>query len=289
MKPRSQLLSRAASRSKPPAPARTRAEKDEPAKAPAKARPKDRAAADAVKKTGRRPASPGKRNPPPHQPPSQDGKERPDGRLERGARTRGQVLDALLSLLAEGNYAPSTQEVSERAGVSRRLVFHHFTDTESMLAAFYQKQTAILDALVTPIADSLPLPGRLLALVEQRARIYERITHTRRAALTREYVSPPLAGRLNAFRSIKRAQIEAVFAPEIASCHQSVRTEIAAALGCAASFSTWESLRRHQQLDVEAAQRVLTHLLSGILRLTPGGANLVVLYGTGARRSDASK
>lgn len=209
--------------------------------------------------------------------------------MERGARTRGQVLDALLSLLAEGNYAPSIQEVSERAGVSRRLVFHHFTDTESMQAAFYQKQTAILDALVTPIADSLPLPSRLLALVEQRVRIYEKITHTRRAALTREYVSPPLAGRLNAFRSIKRAQVEAVFAPEIASCHESVRTEIAAALGCAASFSTWESLRRHQQLDVDAAQRVLTHLLSGILRLTPGGANLVVLYGPGTWRSGAPK
>lgn len=202
-----------------------------------------------------------------------------DGRLQRGARTRGLVLDALFALLAEGNYAPSMQEISERAGVSRRLVFHHFTDAESMQAAFVQKQTAALSDLVVPIPESLPLATRLLALVEQRARIYEKITHTRRAALTREYIWPAVARGLAAFRSLKRAQVEVVFAPEIGSCHKSVQGEIAAALGCAASFSTWESLRGHQQLALDEAQRVLTHLLSGVLRLTPAGANLVVLRG----------
>lgn len=202
-----------------------------------------------------------------------------DGRLQRGERTRGLVLDALFALLGEGNYAPSIQEISERAGVSRRLVFHHFTDAESMQAAFVQKQMAALSDLVLPIPESLPLATRLLALVEQRARIYEKITHTRRAAIIREYVSPAVTRGLAAFRALKRAQLEAVFAPEIRSCHKSVQPEIAAALGCAASFSTWESLRGHQQLGLDAAQRVLTHLLCGVLRLTPAGANLVVLRG----------
>ena len=223
----------------------------------------------------------------PGQDPDQD-LAQDDGRRQRGARTRGLVLDALFALLAEGNYAPSIQQVSERAGVSRRLVFHHFTDTESMQAAFFAKQTAALSALVAPIPDSLPLPTRLLLLVEQRARIYEKIAPTRRAGLTREYVSPTIASGLAAFRGIKRAQVEAVFAPEIASCHDSVRGEIAAALGCAASFSSWESLRRHQQLGVDAAQRVLTHLLSGVLRLTPAGANLIVLHGAGVAAREAA-
>lgn len=207
-----------------------------------------------------------------------------DGRLQRGARTRELVLDALFALLGEGNYAPSVQQISERAGISRRLVFHHFSDAESMQAAFVKKQMAALADLVVPIPESLPLATRLLALVEQRARIYEKITHTRRAAIIREYVSPAVTRGLTAFRSLKRAQVEAVFAPEIGSCHKSVQRELAAALGCAASFSTWESLRSHQQLGVDEAQRVLTHLLCGVLRLTPAGANLIVLRSQEERR-----
>lgn len=213
----------------------------------------------------------------PSRPPAQG-----DGRLQRGEHTRQQVLDALLALLADGNYAPSMQEISERAGVSRRLVFHHFKDAESMHNAFVRRQHEALHALIAPISDSLPLASRLLAIVEQRSRIYETITHTRRAGIMREYVKAPIAMGLRAFRALKRAQIEQIFAPEIRSCHDSVQRELAAALGCAASFSTWESLRNHQQLSVDEAQRVLVHMLTGILRLTPAGANLVVLRGPSA-------
>ncbi len=200
-----------------------------------------------------------------------------DGRLQRGERARAHLLDSLLELLAEGNYSPSIQEISERAGVSRRLVFHHFKDAETMHVAFMRKQTEALADLMVPIPESLPLATRLLALVEQRARIYEKITHTRRAGITREYVIPAIARGLQLFRAAKRAQVEATFAPEIHSCHDSVQREIAVALGCAASFNTWESLRGHQQLGLDEAQQALTHILAGILRLTPAGASLVVL------------
>lgn len=215
---------------------------------------------------------------------SQPAKQLPqtDGRMQRGARSREVVLDALLALLADGNYAPSMQEIAERAGVSRRLVFHHFKDAESMHTAFVARQQLALRDLFVDIPATLPLPTRLLSLVEQRARIYERITPTRRAGITREYVSPIVQRGLTAFRDLKRAQVEVIFAPEISSCHESVQREIAAALGCAASFSTWESLRRHQRLDPDTAQRVLVHILSGVLRLTPAGASLVVLRGSGS-------
>lgn len=200
-----------------------------------------------------------------------------DGRLQRGERARAHLLDALLSLLADGNYAPSIQEISERAGVSRRLVFHHFKDAETMHLAFMRKQTAALADLVAPIPEALPLATRLLALVEQRARIYEKITPTRRAGITREYVFPVFARGLQMFRAMKRAQVEAVFAPEIRSCQASMQREIATALGCTASFSTWEALRGHQQLGLDDAQQALTNILTGVLRLTPAGASLAML------------
>lgn len=202
-----------------------------------------------------------------------------DGRLQRGARSRELVLDALLALLSEGNYEPSVQQISERAGLSRRMVFHHFRDAEALHLAFVQRQQAALRDLIVEIPATLPLPTRLLRLVEQRAVLYERITPTRRAGISREYVSPLIRRGLSTFRAFKRAQVESVFAPEIGSCHESVQPEIAAALGCAASFSTWESLRNHQQLGADEAQRVMVHLLTGVLRLTPAGANLIVLRG----------
>jgi AcrR family transcriptional regulator len=202
-----------------------------------------------------------------------------DGRLQRGERARQVVLDALLALLAEGNYAPSMQQISERAGVSRRLVFHHFKDAESMHGAFVMRQQQALQDFIQPIPETLPLATRLIAIVEQRCRVYETITHTRRAGLLREYIAPRIAMGLRAFRALKRAQIEQIFAPEIRSCHESAQREIASALSCAGSWNTWESLRGHQQLSVDEAQRVLIHMLTGILRLTPAGANLVVLRG----------
>ncbi|MFO0577377.1 MAG: TetR/AcrR family transcriptional regulator [Polyangia bacterium] len=204
-----------------------------------------------------------------------------DGRLQRGARSRELVLDALLALLSEGHHEPSVQAISERAGLSRRMVFHHFRDAEALHLAVVQRQQAALRELLVEIPATLPLPTRLLRLVEQRALLYERITATRRAGISREYASPPMRRALGAFRALKRAQVESVFAPEIGSCHESVQPEIAAALGGAASFSTWEALRSHQHLGVDEAQRVLVHLLTGVLRLTPAGANLIVLRGSG--------
>ena len=51
-----------------------------------------------------------------------------DGRLARSARTRHAVVDALLDLLGEGDLRPTAARIAERAGVSLRIVFHHFED-----------------------------------------------------------------------------------------------------------------------------------------------------------------
>lgn len=182
----------------------------------------------------------------------------------------------MLALITEGNLSPSMQEIGDRAGVSRRLVFHHFKDAASMNRAFMQKQAANLRDLFEPIPESMSLPERLNAIVEQRARIYEKITPTRRAGLIREHDLPEIAQSIAGFRALKRAQIEAIFAPEVRSCAPSLQPQLAAALGCAASFSSWESLRRHQRLTIAQAKRALVLLLGGLLRLTPAGAALLL-------------
>jgi hypothetical protein len=66
-------------------------------------------------------------------------------------------------------------------------------------------------------------------------------------------------------RAWKRADAERVFARELKPLAPERRAEVAAALGAAASFATWESLRSHQGLAPEAARAAMARLLQGVL------------------------
>ena len=55
-----------------------------------------------------------------------------DGRVARGQRTRRSVAEALMELLRAGETDPTAKAVALRAGVSLRLVFHHFADMDDL-------------------------------------------------------------------------------------------------------------------------------------------------------------
>ena len=55
-----------------------------------------------------------------------------DGRNARGLRTRGEIIAALLDLVREGDISPTMQAIADRAGVSVRSIYQHFTDTEGL-------------------------------------------------------------------------------------------------------------------------------------------------------------
>jgi AcrR family transcriptional regulator len=55
-----------------------------------------------------------------------------DGRIARGLRTRRRVAEALVALLEDGNADPTAKQIASRAGVSLRLVFHHFDDLDDL-------------------------------------------------------------------------------------------------------------------------------------------------------------
>ena len=58
--------------------------------------------------------------------------EQRDGRTVRAERTRQALVDALLSLLDEGQLQPTAERIAVRAGVSERSVFQHFPDREAL-------------------------------------------------------------------------------------------------------------------------------------------------------------
>ena len=70
-----------------------------------------------------------------------------DGRVRRGERSRGAIVEALHALIGAGDLAPTAQQVAERAGVGLRSVFRHFRDMESLFAE--------VDALVTEMGAAI--------------------------------------------------------------------------------------------------------------------------------------
>lgn len=188
-----------------------------------------------------------------------------DGRTARSVRSRAGVVDALLSLLEEGDLQPTAARVAERAGVSLRLIFQHFEDLELLYAEAADRQMARRRALLsTPVADG-PLARRLAQFVARRADALEIIAPVRRAALLRAPFSAVLSKRLQHARREERRQLQAVFAPELAAIAPTGRAEVLAGLAVATGFATWESLRREQNLSAPRAQQVMRRLVRALL------------------------
>lgn len=189
-----------------------------------------------------------------------------DGRLARGARARAAIADALLALIERGDLRPSAARVAERAGVSLRSVFQHFSDVESLFAAAASRQAERLEALLAGVPDEGPLAARLDAFVRARTRLLEAISPVRRAAILMEPFSSELQGRLGAFRKLKADEVRRVFATELARRPPAARRRLLAALVATASWSVWQALREHQGLSQAEARRVLRIMLDALLR-----------------------
>jgi TetR/AcrR family transcriptional regulator of autoinduction and epiphytic fitness len=195
--------------------------------------------------------------------------QRIDGRRARGERSRAAVVEALLDLIEEGDPAPTAERVAVRAGVSLRLVFHYFADLESLHAAAAECQFERIAPLLRPLSDAGPFAARLDAFVRQRAMLWERIAPVRRVSLLREAGSPEIRRRLAQAAELERGQIACVFRREIEARRGHARAILSHALEAAASFQSWEQLRRRQGLSVEQAQAVLRFTLRAIFRGQP--------------------
>ncbi len=188
-----------------------------------------------------------------------------DGRHARSERTRATIVEALLSLLNEGVLQPSAEFLAERAGVSRRAVFHHFRDMDDLHATAAAKQMERVLPLLEPLPRGGPAAERIEAFGAQRCRFLEFIAPVRRAALLVEPSSPVVAERLGAVRRQSRLAVEAVFSLELARVSPEERVELTAALAAASSFSFWEALHTHQRLSQEEAARAMKRTLAALL------------------------
>jgi TetR/AcrR family transcriptional regulator, regulator of autoinduction and epiphytic fitness len=188
-----------------------------------------------------------------------------DGRTERAERTRRALVDALLSLLDEGILRPTAERIAERAGVSERSLFQHFSDREQLYEAVARAQYERVLGTLEPIDASLPLSERIDAFVDQRARLYELSKGVRRAAQLLEPDSGAVAGWLATARKTGAVDVERVYRAELQAAPERERAALRAALVSASAWSAWESYRFHQGLGVGRARAAMRTTLAALL------------------------
>ena len=188
-----------------------------------------------------------------------------DGRVARGERTRRSLAEAMISLLEEGDAQPTARRIAERAGVSLRLVFHHFEDLESILRAAVEIQEHRHWRRIRPVEATLPLAERISRLVRQRADVFQAVAPVRRSAALLERSSPTVAAELTRARQWLRAQLQVTFAPELERAQPSTARPLLDALDVATSWETWEQLQTRGRTPA-ACRRTMEALAGAVLR-----------------------
>jgi TetR/AcrR family transcriptional regulator, regulator of autoinduction and epiphytic fitness len=182
----------------------------------------------------------------------------------RGERTRQRVAEALISLLEEGGATPTAKSVASRAGVSVRLVFHHFDDMESLYRMVMAVQARRHWSTVREVRADLPLGVRIDRTVAQRAKLFDAIGPVRRAGVALAGRRADIAEAIAETDGLLRAWEQSTFALELRGAGRE-RRDLLDAIDAAASWEAWERLRHGQGLSVSASRRVMARTLTGLL------------------------
>ncbi|MFF3322049.1 TetR/AcrR family transcriptional regulator [Streptomyces sp. NPDC002889] len=191
----------------------------------------------------------------------------PDGRTERGRQTREKIADALLALLDEGESHFPADRVAERAGVSRRLVFHHFADMAQLADTAITRRLEQLTARIKPLPTDGPRAARVTALAEQRARILEWMTPARLAILRMDQPSERVEEATRQVLDFARGRLAEVFAAELDRVPEDRRTDLLNGLDAVTTWGAWYHWRSGG-LDIEAARRAMETAVHALLAAT---------------------
>jgi TetR/AcrR family transcriptional regulator, regulator of autoinduction and epiphytic fitness len=194
-----------------------------------------------------------------------DGTEPADGRAARSHRSRRAIIEAMRALHAEGDPRPTAPRVAARAGVSVRTVWQQFADMETLLVEAIRRDDQILKSLLERIEPEQPLAARVSLFVGQRARILEQMTPTWRAARLHEPFSGQLQRHRDKMLAVAKADLEAVFARELAGLEPGPRQQLADSLHAVSIWSFWESLRAELGLDPAQARQILASTFTALL------------------------
>ena len=166
-----------------------------------------------------------------------------DGRLQRSERSRQKILNAIVSLVEEGNLSPTAELVSRRAGVGLRTVFRHFDDMEALIAEMDLKVSEANAHLFEGVDRKGSLVERIRAVAEQRDRAFEEVKYVILSSQVHMWQSKTLRRNWAHKRRELRRDLEN-WLPEV----KKLSVPRQAAAEAALCFETWYQLRYDQRL-----------------------------------------
>ena len=188
-----------------------------------------------------------------------------DGRNRRRVNSFELAVDAVLDLIESGNSSPTAQDIAERSGISVRTVFRLTENIESLHAAVVTRQIERTAHLYVSLPSTGTVTSRVRALVKNRSAIFEAIAPVRRVGDRLVDSSPKIADALQMHHLVLRMQIQELFAGELSAMSRGRRETVLDALDVAASWETWDQLRRLKELPVEDSVRVVNLLVAAAL------------------------
>lgn len=192
-----------------------------------------------------------------------------DGRQSRTARSRRAICEACLDLVQEGALQPSADQVAERAGVSRRSIFNHFSDLAELYDAVVEVGMQRCAPLLTQIPADGPVGRRVEQLVTVRSSFLEAAAPFTRALTAQALVGPATDQALRVSRHALRLQhreVEHLFERDLSHLPAAERAEVLEAISAALSPLHWEDVRHGRGSSMSRARAILQRTLRAILR-----------------------
>lgn len=180
---------------------------------------------------------------------------RVDGRNRRRRRNIDAVVDAVISLAADGNLDPTSEEIAAVAGISHRSIYRYFDTRADLLEAAVVRAFETVSA---EVFDGERLDGSFDARVEHfvsaRLEMYRRLRSIARVASTH---APDASGGLETARASLRMYVLNHFAPELDRFEPEERRLVVSIVDTAFQFEALEYLSGNAGLDDELVRRAL--------------------------------
>jgi AcrR family transcriptional regulator len=195
---------------------------------------------------------------------------RVDGRVLRGLRNRQSLIDACYALTAETLEAPRAIDIAERAGVSVRSLFQHFSDLDELRAAVVEEmchralEHLLLENDLT--SPSLRLHARLEHTLRVRTTLWEMLGPLRQLDMLRDGGDRHrrIVGPITQLRAVLRDHLRIAFAAEISA--MPLEDELAlTALQATLSEANWDHLRLVHGYSIDTTLDVMRHMALAVL------------------------
>ena len=187
-----------------------------------------------------------------------------DGRTQRRTHNIDVVVDAMLQLLGEGRPWPSAADIAARAGLSERSVYRYFDDLDALARAAVETQIGRADHLFHPldVDPGADVGERIDRLVDHRIAMFDEVGRIVQAARVRATLHEAIAVGLAHRRRQLRAQLQALFAPELT---RPATEDLLPALEVVTGFEALQVLRVDQGHSATRTRRILRRTLTALL------------------------